>query len=409
MKDIKFTITYCALIALLTLTFPYSAYVKTISICAIGLYYVISQPTNKLTGRSAYVWLYILFALWATISSQWAIYPEAVSEHILNVYLAIMINVLMVMYLTINRENLDSVYKWLMPVLLIYIVQSILVGHFDNGSRFSATGAVNQFGMSMSYIFLFALYAIKEKKKRSAMMYLILTASCVLSFMSGSRKALLNILIFTCIIFLFSKYDKDFIKNVGRLIIVGVIVAVLIIAVLNIDALYEVLGKRLESLFAYFSGDVEQDYSALRRNYMREDAFQIFLSNPIKGIGMNNFKYVARYGTYSHTNYLEMLSCLGIIGTLLYYVPVVIVMIKSFIHWKNNYKDAVIPFAVLLSIFISDYGNVSYIYSIIHIFAGIAAGLVFVNEIEHKEALEAIEEDVTDNEDDNKQIQENPT
>lgn len=378
-KKSKLIVVIASLLILLTYSFPFSTYIRTAFICGSSFLLVINHLSKKITAKSVYISCYILFCVWGTLSYLWASAPGGVTEHLFNMYVAIMANILMVMYLTLQKEPLDDTYRWLFPVVLIYLIQSILEGDFDSQMRFSAIGAVNQFGITTSYIYLFSLYAAKEKKGKPWMAYLIVVLSLILSLITGSRKALLNLVLFTCMVMLFSKYDKNVIKNLGRILLVLAIAVVATVLTLKIDFLYNIIGRRLVSLFAYFSGDVAEDLSALRRDYMKDDAIALFLSHPIKGIGLNNFKYVARYGTYAHSNYYELLCCLGIIGTLLYYIPILTVFFMAFSQWKKNMAYAVIPFAIFLSLIVNEFSNMSYMYYIIHMFLGIGAGMIFMN------------------------------
>lgn len=379
-KKSKLIIVFASILVLLTYSFPFSTYLRIAFVCGSAGYFVLNHLSKKVTAKAIYILCFVLFCVWATLSYLWASSLEGVTEQIFNMYVAIMANIMMVAYITTYKEKLDDTYKWLLPIALIYLVQSIFVGHFDSEMRFSATGAVNQFGISTSYIYLFALYAAKEKKGKRWIAYLILGLSLILSLLTGSRKTLVNLVLFTCMVMLFSKYDKNVFKNLGRVLLVLAVAVIAVIIVLKIEFLYNILGNRLVSLLSYFNGDVTEDLSALRREYMKADAVSLFLSNPLKGIGLNNFKYIARYGTYAHSNYYELLCCLGVVGAMLYYIPLAIVSVKSFFQWKKNMSYAVIPLAIFLSFIINEFSNVSYIYRMIHIFLGIGAGMVFVNE-----------------------------
>lgn len=373
-------IIIASLLTLLTYNFPFSSYIRIAFVCGSSFFLMASSISKQFTARTVYIMCFILFCVWGTLSYMWANSSLSVTEQIFNMYVAIMINILMVKYITVQNELLDDTYSWLLPVALLYLIQSIFVGHFDSQMRFSATGAVNQFGISTSYIFLLVLYAIKEHKGKQRILYPILILSSALTLLTGSRKALVNLVLFICMILLFTKYDKNVFKNIGRVLLVFLAAVIAIIVVMKVEILYNIVGNRLVSLMAYFNGDVMEDLSALRRDNMKADALALFLANPVKGIGLNNFKYLARYGTYAHSNYYELLCCLGVVGTALYYIPFLIVFVKSFFQWKRNKEYAVIPFAIFISFFINESSNVSYMYRVIHIFLGIAAGIVFLNE-----------------------------
>lgn len=387
-KKSRLIIVLASLLVLLTYSFPFSSYIRIAFVCGGALLLIASSMSRRLTSIQVYYLCFIMFCLWGTLSFSWASSSVGVNEQLFNMYVAIMINVLMVRYITLQKESIDEIFTWLIPISLIFLVQSIIVGSFDSQMRFSPTGAVNQFGITTSYIYLFSLYGVRRNKGKRIVLFATLILSLVLTLITGSRKALFNLVFFTCMVLLFSKYDRNVFRNLGRVLLVVALVMVAVIIVLRVDALYNILGNRLVSLFSYFSGDVQEDLSALRRDYMKDDAMALFKSNPILGIGLNNFKYVARYGTYAHSNYYELLCCLGIIGTLLYYIPLIIVSVKSFFQWKKNMKYAVIPFAIFLSFIINETSNVSYMYRTIHLFIGVAAGLVLLNDQKSQNSLE---------------------
>lgn len=379
-KVSRILIVYSALIVLLTLTFPLSQYVRLLTIGMIVFGYMLFSMRKKSIAFTVYIVSSFTFCIWAFLSRLWSVYPTAVFEQLINVFTAILINVLMVLFFVRHSENYDDVEKWLFPVVGLYLIQSLLVGDFDAQQRFSPTGAVNQFGISVSYIYLFSLYSFRRKKYNRVIVGAIIILSLGLVLLSGSRKALVNIVIFTSFVLLFSKYNRNFLRNIGRITVIVLAAIGVIFVVIKVDFLYKLVGKRLVSLWSYYNGQNKEDLSALRRAYMKQDAMILFRNHPIKGIGMNNFKYVARYETYAHSNYYEMLCCLGIVGAFLYYLPILIVTIKSFFHWKKNLPHAVVPLAIFISFLVNEGSNVSYMYRVIHIFLGIGAGMVFVND-----------------------------
>ena len=368
------------LLVLLTYSFAFSSYVKLLFVGITAIYFLRKNLNFRVCPKNIYIICYILFGVWGTLSFLWASYSEGVRAQEYNMWGALLINIILVIFIVHYNQNFDSILRWMFPVMMIYLGQALLVGSFNEEGRFSTSGAVNQFGISTGYVFLIALYAAKKQKISRKWSYLLIGMSAILTILTGSRKALVNLALFTCMVFFFEKYDKNVVKNMGKLLGIIAIAVIFIFVVMNIRPVYDVIGKRFVTLLAYFKGDVRADLSALRRSYMKQDAIKIFLQNPIRGIGLNNFKYVARYGTYAHSDIYEILCCLGIVGEILYFVPLVLTFIMSFFQWKKNYANAVIPFAIFLSVLINETSNVSYIYGMLHVFWGISAGLLFVKQ-----------------------------
>lgn len=52
-------------------------------------------------------------------------------------------------------------------------------------------------------------------------------------------------------------------------------------------------------------------------------AFKIFQKAPVFGVGYNGFSVVSNLNYYSHSTYMELLSCTGVVGFLLFQIPIV--------------------------------------------------------------------------------------
>lgn len=375
-KKNRLLIVMTTILALLSFSFPLSAYVRLLMISSAAILGISKIVLSKSRAIRWYLSGYILFVVWAGLSIVWTVSKIGYNEQIFNMLNAIMLNIAVMSYIIYEKESFEDIREWLFPILLFYLVQSIFIGSFDWEGRFSPGGATNQFGITTSYVFLLTLYDIRYKKKtKKILSIIIMILAMCLTILTGSRKALLNLIMFICIVLVFPKYDKNFLRNLAKIILVIGLAAVALFIIMKVDVIYNIVGKRIVTLISYYSGDLTEDMSALRREYMKEDAIQLFKEHPLCGIGLNGYKYVARYNTYAHSNYYEMLACLGLIGTVLYYIPVVMLLAISIYQWIKGKKDAVVPFCIALSFFVNEFSNISYIYRNIHLFIGIATGL----------------------------------
>lgn len=375
-KKNRILIVMTTVFALLSYSFPLSTYMRFLIILSVAFLGISKLALSKSRVVRWYLWGYILFIAWACLSIVWAVSKIGYNEQIINMLNAIMLNIALMCYIVYEKESFEDIRKWLFPILLLYLVQSIFIGSFDLQGRFSPGGATNQFGITTSYVFLLTLYDVRYKKKNQKIpSIIIMILALFLTILTGSRKALLNLVMFICIVLVFPKYDNNLLRNLAKIILVIGLVALALLVVMKVDVLYNIVGKRIVTLISYYNGDLTEDMSALRREYMKEDAILLFKEHPICGIGLNAYKYVTRYNTYAHSNYYEMLSCLGVIGTILYYIPVVIFLVISIYHWFKGKKDAVLPFCIALSFFVNEFSNISYVYRNIHLFIGVATGL----------------------------------
>ena len=81
--------------------------------------------------------------------------------------------------------------------------------------------------------------------------------------------------------------------------------------------------------------------------------WKLFKDNILFGIGFGQYKVVAGYNLYSHSTYIESLSCLGLFGSILYFVPYIKLMffyINSVINRELNSdkRISIMLFVVLL-------------------------------------------------------------
>src|SRR5699024_4797033 len=209
---------------------------------------------------------------------------------------------------------------------------------------------------AFSHLFILKMEKNTFKVKKLIYMLSMLLFIIVIVF-TGSRKALF---IFVFSIGLFSLLYKDKNKFTKQGFIGLVLILVGYIS-LNNPFLYNVLGSRIEGLFASFTDDGKVDERTSRRMHIVNSGLNIFKEKPLFGYGIDSFRqlyfnYVGDY-RYSHNNYVELLVSVGVFGTVIYYFGLLSVLKKSF-NKTNPYL--IFPFVVIATILIIDYGLVSY-------------------------------------------------
>lgn len=318
------------------------------------------------------------FYAFAYVSRKWAIYPIAVNEMITNTLWAMMLNVSMAFFIVYENHDPEDIGKKLLPVAAMLVANVILTGGLSDKGRLSIGTNENQIGITAAYMYLFVLYMCKKKGWNSLVYDTIAIALFVVVALSGSRTALLDIVSFTVAVLMFEKYDINIFKLVWKIIRIVILLAMILFILMKVDIFYNTVGNRLETLFTFVTEGDTADSSAVTRDFMKEEAIKIFAKNPVIGVGLNNFKYVSRFETYSHTTYYELLSCLGIIGFALYYIPIFSLLLISFINWKKGKENAIVPFVLIAAFLVNDFGTVSYFSYNEHIFLGLAVGMALL-------------------------------
>ncbi len=367
----------------ITIAVPQISSIKAVFFVLFFMYMVLRSTSSENIIPKGYMVCLAGFVLYSYLSKFWAVYPKAASETIMNCIWSIMLNFSMIMFIVINKIRVRTLVKMMMPIILGFIVNSIVTGSHNDSMRYHIGSNANVFGMTAGFMFLLVFYTCKKWKWKSFTYNVCAIALVVLVILSGSRKALLNIGIFVCAVLFFETYDMSLVQNLKRAFKIGIVIVIVFAIVMNVDVFYETVGNRIESLFGYFSGE-DLDASAFTRDNMKIEAMDLFKKYPLFGCGLNNFKYLSGYNTYSHSNYYELLCCTGMVGIVLYYIPIVLMLIKAFINWKRNVDGSIVPLTIILIFIVNDVGMVSYFSHVDHIFLGVATGILWHNYIPPK-------------------------
>lgn len=287
-----------------------------------------------------YTITYGLFLIWCALSSYWA--PAA--NQAINTTISVGQMIIICSLLTIYFDSFDNIEKTIKGfaiasiIMLLYLFLKTPISEWRYAlyGSFSASTDEGRIGYSIGFhpnamgnlcamlIFIWVyLYDISKKKIH---LFWILLLSIVLLFTKSRASILMVLLEVSGYIYLCKKRKYGIIKILPMLAIVSVI---LYWAIFNIPILYHLIGFRMEGLLGIFRASGAGDASAYTRLNMMKYGMDMFKKNPISGVGFGNYGYYAYryYGlfaqTYAHSNYIELLADLGIIGFILYYmVPV---------------------------------------------------------------------------------------
>ena len=246
---------------------------------------------------------------------------------------------------------------------------------------------INPFGMYASLTVVACLYLARIKGKW--WYYLLIVLPLLLVVASSSRKALL--LVFGAFIYFFAaqKLQKSFAKGI---LIIGVIV-VGVVLILQLPA-FEQIWMRLQIFFeTTVQGSASSDASTKMRFRLIEVGLQFFKANPLFGRGTNAFRWLA--STYftnaelsAHNNYIDVLTNFGLIGFVLYYIPILSLIVKMF---KGLIREIPVfyfgAFFVLVSFVLLDMSYVSYHFIVPYLFVVLYSRVCGLYETELKERV----------------------
>lgn len=184
---------------------------------------------------------------------------------------------------------------------------------------------------------------------------------------SASRKAIIVSVIGIVLLYIFSGERRDIISKIKRTFVVIIVVALFLLLILKVPALYSFIGEKLILALNTIGRDASEiasrqviDHSAHGRAVLRTEALHQFFSHPILGLGYYCFTFHNHYGLYAHNNYLELLADLGIVGFVIYYSYYVysfFVTRKKFKQYKNNLH--ILYYVFMSCLLIMEYGHIS--------------------------------------------------
>ena len=104
-----------------------------------------------------------------------------------------------------------------------------------------------------------------------------------------------------------------------------------------------------------------ENTSGTTRLDMLQQALGLWMEKPMFGHGIDQFRVLGSYGTYSHNNYVEMLADFGVLGTTLFYLTNVIILVLCVKGIFSDNKLYRLVFIITIASLLWDVGLVSYV------------------------------------------------
>lgn len=308
----------------------------------------------------------LIFALYSIISSLWARDSAyAIEKGVTLLELLVVFSLLYACYYKASIERLLKIIMWAGLILGIYTVIFVGVDTLretlqDEGRLENSFANINVIGMACCSSIIIALYFFKREKNKINLAFCIPSLFVVAG--SGSRKALVMLILGILFIFLYQNKDKGS-KFKFRKIIISLIALVVVFYIAAESGLFAGSLNRFDGLIASFTGEGEVDSSSALRSFYRLLGFTQLLKTPFLGMGMGNARLLAYASTghdcYLHCNYAELAANGGVIGLILYYWIYIPILKKEWSASKYNFIAPLILVIVIIQL-VMDYGAVTY-------------------------------------------------
>lgn len=305
--------------------------------------------------------IYSLLIIWACLSMVWSINQSYTKGTIINLIIAFLNSISLICFID-SKIKLKKVFKLYIAFL---ICMSLILLLFETnppgtsgygetvGLYFNSIAHMLAIGTFMAY------YLFKSEKKKCYLLFIAVFYYII--FLTGSRKGLIFPVVSVIGIEILDK--RISINKILKFLIFMGIISSIVVIVLNSN---ERMKERFSDLFLSMIGESVEDKSVEEREFFRETAKELFIHNPIIGIGAGcfaaymeqiNYSHVA----YCHNNFLELLSTLGLVGFIIYYINYYIIIKTSIRNIKQERSlEATIPLVFIIVFTIFEYGIVSY-------------------------------------------------
>lgn len=307
----------------------------------------------------------ICFTIWVFVTAPLAFNSSASLTGAAN-FLQKLVFVFVIYY--ICRK--DGSLKFVAILFLVIAISAALIMIFMQGigskrMQLSENISINSTGNLMVLGTFCALYLYKGEKwySFSALIGAISLFLFIIA-LTGSRKSFFAVMILIAL-FAVIMPKKPFVitaKSFFSFIVLAVLVYILFVKVtpmLSDTSLYARLFDERVSTHANESNE--------GRILLYQYAWNDFEANPIVGLGIEG--YVSKHGSYTHSAYMEVLACTGVLGAILYFTSYVRTLGKL---WKKM-LDKTVDFFTLRK------NRLVFCFFIVFLYIGLGIGHIYDN------------------------------
>lgn len=330
---------------------------------------IISFKKNTVNSLIFLVLWVGLLTLLLYLSRYWAFAALFNSKTTLTMFRIFAIGLALFLYVDSSEKALSIAQSmaWAAFVMSIVVMLTTPVSEYfqtsdDSGFGYRIGQQRNQVGYLTATMTVICIYLKRYTNFKYG--YYLSFFFAVVTLLSGSRGSLIQIII---VFVLIISMDKNLFRMMFKLLLLALVGCVIILLLKNVPILYENIWIRFENMFSTMSGEEITDTSTMGRQFYKEIAFNMFKQKPLLGWGVDGFTcyllenpiYKGYYirAVYSHCNFAELASCLGIVGLLVWYIPTFTMMIKSLKNFRKNPFTEMTTY-LLFAMIILDYGRI---------------------------------------------------
>lgn len=263
--------------------------------------------------------------------------------------------------------QLLSVIKWASYIISVYSLMfygvDFITEMVQSGARIGNVYTnINTIGMLSAIGIVIQIDQIFATK-RFVLSALFCAPSFYMLIATQSRKAFVMLIGGVVLSAIIRNIDsRNGLKTAVRIALIAVLSYFLMRQILKLPIFSAVL-ERMDKFLASITGEGEMGHSALIRKSMVEIGMRQFKKTPILGIGIGCSHLIVMpvlgLDTYLHNNFVELLACGGIVGTLIYYSFYLDIFYNYFTYRAVRDEALGTCFIISTLLFAMDWGRVS--------------------------------------------------
>lgn len=362
------TVVFLTLICI-TATLSYGKYILVGFSMVVFLLAAIANEGKVRLSFGCFHGFYLVFALYCFLSALWAWnFGAAVSQGRTILEILICLSLFYIYYQ--EKSDLWGLYsavKWSGFAACCYTIYDVglnnVVSLLTTGKRLVTDfGNVNTVGILASFAILITLYEVFFRKLNIISVIFCIPSLAVMAA-SGTRKALLALIVGVIMLIYFRFRDRNILKSVLKFAAIGA-VAVLSLSLILSLPMFSGMMDRMGGMLSFLTGESEADASSLVRSRFIEIGLEQFSQTPIFGIGIGSSGdlLLREFGesTYLHNNFVELLCCGGVVGFLLYYAMYAYCIFGFWKYRRSGDSLSILGVIMLVLMLLMDVARVSY-------------------------------------------------
>lgn len=273
-----------------------------------------------------------LFLLLSAASLAWTVAPDDSLARVQTFAFQFMSLLALMNLIDWKRARIELCLTWVLIGALAAGVQTLVVQGVRFGEDRVVEGALppGQLALACAAGIGIAVYRF-SLRRRAVYLVLAVILAGFLALTSGRRGLIITVVFL--IVFLVIR-AKSASRRVGAVVVGIVIVAAIYALITTNPFLYSAIGYRIEAFLTFASGDGQGDASVQGRSGLIDFGINLFQQAPILGNGIDSFRnqFAFRRGSWdtsADNNYVEILSDLGVIGFVAYYLPLTVFVLHA--------------------------------------------------------------------------------